>query len=82
MLAVIDTGIGIAAEQQATLFDEFTQIATPGLRVGGTGLGLAITSRLCHLMGGDISVASEVGAGATFTVRLPLRAETVVRSVT
>jgi len=82
VLAVTDTGIGIAPEQQAMLFDEFTQIATPGLRVGGTGLGLAITSRLCRLMGGDISVASEVGAGATFTVRLPLRAETVARSVT
>lgn len=82
VLAVTDTGIGIAPEQQATLFDEFTQVATPGLRVGGTGLGLAITNRICRLMGGDISVASEVGEGATFTVRLPLRAEPVALRVT
>jgi signal transduction histidine kinase len=74
-LAVVDTGIGMTAEQQAKLFAEFTQAeATTAQRFGGTGLGLAITRKLARLMGGDVTVASEPGKGSQFTVRLPAAA--------
>jgi signal transduction histidine kinase len=70
--AVSDTGIGMTPEQQAKLFDEFTQAdALTERRYGGTGLGLAITRKLARLMGGDVMVASEPGKGSVFTVRLP-----------
>jgi signal transduction histidine kinase len=70
--AVSDTGIGMTAEQQAKLFEEFTQAdATTAQRFGGTGLGLAITRKLARMMGGDVTVASEAGKGSVFTVRLP-----------
>jgi signal transduction histidine kinase len=71
-LAVADTGIGMTPEQQAKLFEEFTQAdATTAQRFGGTGLGLAITRKLARMMGGDVTVASEPGKGSVFTVRLP-----------
>ena len=58
-LAVADSGIGLTAEQQAKLFEEFTQAdATTAQRYGGTGLGLAITRKLARLMGGDVTVTS------------------------
>ncbi|MBV8240225.1 MAG: GAF domain-containing protein, partial [Hyphomicrobiales bacterium] len=70
--AVADTGIGMTAEQQAKLFEEFTQAdASTAQRYGGTGLGLAITRKLARMMGGDVTVASEPGKGSVFTVRLP-----------
>jgi GAF domain-containing protein len=70
--AVTDTGIGMTAEQQAKLFEEFTQAdASTAQRYGGTGLGLAITRKLARIMGGDVTVASEPGKGSVFTVRLP-----------
>jgi signal transduction histidine kinase len=70
--AVSDTGIGMTAEQQAKLFEEFSQAdATTAQRFGGTGLGLAITRKLARMMGGDVTVASEPGKGSVFTVRLP-----------
>jgi two-component system, NtrC family, sensor kinase len=70
--AVSDTGIGMTAEQQAKLFEEFTQAdAATAQRFGGTGLGLAITRKLARMMGGDVTVASEPGKGSVFTVRLP-----------
>jgi signal transduction histidine kinase len=70
--AVSDTGIGMTAEQQAKLFEEFTQAdSLTARRFGGTGLGLAITRKLAHMMGGDVTVASELGKGSVFTVRLP-----------
>ena len=70
--AVSDTGIGMTPEQQAKLFEEFTQAdATTAQRFGGTGLGLAITRKLARMMGGDVTVASEPGKGSVFTVRLP-----------
>ncbi len=59
-------------EQMARLFEEFAQAdATTTRRFGGTGLGLALSRRLCRMMGGDITVASEPGRGSTFTIRLP-----------
>jgi two-component system sensor histidine kinase/response regulator len=71
---VRDTGIGMSAEQQAHLFEEFTQAdGTTTRRYGGTGLGLSITRRLVTLMGGEINVHSEIGAGACFSLTLPMR---------
>ena len=71
-LSVVDTGIGMTPEQQAKLFEEFTQAdATTAQRFGGTGLGLAITRKLARMMGGDVTVTSEPGKGSVFTVRLP-----------
>jgi CheY-like chemotaxis protein len=78
-IAVIDTGIGMTAEQISRVFEEFSQAdASIARQYGGTGLGLAITRRLCRLMGGDVTVASELGNGSTFTVRLPLASDGVV----
>jgi len=71
-LAVADTGIGLTAEQQAKLFQEFTQAdSLTARRYGGTGLGLALSRKLARMMGGDVTVASEPGRGSVFTVRLP-----------
>jgi len=70
--AVADTGIGMTPEQQAKLFEEFSQAdATTAQHFGGTGLGLAITRKLARMMGGDVTVTSELGKGSVFTVRLP-----------
>jgi len=74
-LAVADTGIGMTAEQQAKLFQDFTQAdSLTARRYGGTGLGLAITRKLARMMGGDVTLASEPGKGSVFTVRLPVGA--------
>jgi signal transduction histidine kinase len=71
-LAVADSGIGMTPEQQAKLFEEFSQAeASTAQRFGGTGLGLAITRKLARMMGGDVTVESTPGQGSTFTVRLP-----------
>ncbi len=70
--AVSDTGIGMTPEQQARLFEEFSQAeATTAQRFGGTGLGLAISRKLARMMGGDVTVASEPGKGSVFTLRVP-----------
>ena len=74
-LAVADTGIAMTPEQQAKLFQEFTQAdAKTAQKFGGTGLGLAITRKLARMMGGDVTVAGEPGKGLLFTVRLPVHA--------
>jgi len=81
--AVTDTGIGMTAEQQAKLFEEFTQAdSSTARRYGGTGLGLAITRKLARMMGGDVTVASEPGKGSVFTVRLPAGPDPVAKAAT
>jgi len=75
-LAVADSGIGMTAEQQAKLFQDFTQAdSLTARRYGGTGLGLALSRKLARMMGGDVTVASEPGKGSVFTLRLPGDAE-------
>ena len=71
-IAVADTGVGIGAEEQARIFDEFYQVG-PGMTQEGTGLGLALTRRLVELHHGQLRVESAPGEGSTFTVVLPLR---------
>jgi signal transduction histidine kinase len=70
---VIDTGIGIASDQIANLFEKFTVADDSSTsKYGGTGLGLALSQKLCKLMGGEIFVESEFGKGSRFTIRMPL----------
>ncbi len=72
--SVADTGIGIALEDQAKIFEEFTQIESPIQRkVKGTGLGLPLCRKLAGLLGGQIDLISEVGIGSTFSLTIPLR---------
>jgi signal transduction histidine kinase len=73
-IAVKDTGVGIAPEDQASLFEEFKQLGRDSSRKAeGTGLGLALTKRLVELHGGQILVDSAVGKGSTFRVTLPVQ---------
>lgn len=71
-LTVRDQGVGIALEDQERIFEPYER-AGPGRRAGGLGVGLWITRQLCAALGGEITVESRPGAGATFTVTLPLR---------
>jgi signal transduction histidine kinase len=70
-LSVTDSGIGIAEEHQARIFDRFERVTTG--RTAGFGVGLWVVRQLCTAMGGTISVTSVVGQGATFEVKLPRR---------
>jgi signal transduction histidine kinase len=79
LLEVADTGVGIAPEEQQTIFEKFRQsrVFQSGddamtREFSGTGLGLSIVRELCRLLGGDIGVESQLGRGSQFTVRLPL----------
>ena len=71
---VSDTGIGIAAEDQERIFQEWTQVEGKLQKVAkGTGLGLPLSRKLAQLLGGNVSVNSEVGVGSVFTVRIPMQ---------
>ncbi|HET6802637.1 MAG TPA: ATP-binding protein, partial [Casimicrobiaceae bacterium] len=71
-IGVSDTGVGIAPEDQATVFEEFRQVGAAAKKVEGTGLGLAISRKIIELHGGTIRVDSRLGSGSTFTITLPL----------
>jgi signal transduction histidine kinase len=72
-ISVTDTGIGIAPEDQAAIFEEFRQVGSDEKRREGTGLGLTLAKKFVELHGGRIWVESEPGRGSTFTFTLPLR---------
>ena len=75
-IAVLDTGVGISLDQQEALFSKFTQAnAKIASKFGGTGLGLSLSRNLCQLMGGDITVESQLNKGSCFTIRLPAHAK-------
>lgn len=71
VLTVSDTGCGISPEKHAAIFDAFEQVGSP-TSDSGIGLGLAIVRQLVEVLGGEVTVQSALGAGATFTVRLPV----------
>ena len=74
-IAVADTGVGIAPEDQEAVFEEFRQVGTADKKIEGTGLGLALSRKFIELHGGRIRVQSQVGHGSTFTFTLPVRGE-------
>jgi signal transduction histidine kinase len=79
LVAVTDTGVGIAPEDRERIFEEFQQVDSSSTRKkGGTGLGLAIARRIVELHGGRIWVESTPGQGSTFAFTLPLAPEQVV----
>jgi GAF domain-containing protein len=72
-VSVIDTGVGIAPEDHEAVFEEFRQVGESAAKQEGTGLGLALCRKFVELHGGEIWVTSALGAGSTFTFRLPVR---------
>jgi signal transduction histidine kinase len=72
--SVSDTGIGIAPEHHAAVFDDFSQVDSPvQKRLRGTGLGLSLSRQLAVLLGGHVEVASELGKGSVFSVTVPVQ---------
>ena len=71
-ISVTDTGVGIAAADQAAVFEEFRQVGDSAKRVEGTGLGLALSRKFVELHGGRIWLTSQLGKGSTFTFTLPV----------
>ena len=71
VIAVSDTGAGIPPDALESIFEEFQQVKGSDPQHKGTGLGLPITKGFAELLGGSISVQSELGKGSTFTVRVP-----------
>lgn len=81
-IAVADTGIGIRQEDQSRIFEEFTQLDSPIQRkVKGTGLGLPLCKKLAVLLGGQVTVESQVGSGSVFTLTIPLYHEKALDSM-
>jgi signal transduction histidine kinase/ActR/RegA family two-component response regulator len=80
-ISVCDTGIGIAPDQLERIFEEFYQIRGP-LQADhkGTGLGLPYARRLTHIIGGEMSIESETGQGSTFTIRIPVQSQPLLRA--
>jgi signal transduction histidine kinase len=77
VIAVIDSGIGIPADQQQAIFESFTQVdMSDQRRYGGLGVGLTITARIVTAHGGRITLKSQPGKGSTFAMWLPMRAKT------
>jgi len=74
-IAVTDTGVGIAPEDQETVFEEFRQVGASAKKREGTGLGLAISRKFIELHGGRIWVESHLGKGSTFAFTLPLKSD-------
>ncbi len=74
-IAVRDTGVGIAPEDQEAVFEEFRQVGSADKKIEGTGLGLALSRKFIELHGGRIWVKSQAGQGSTFTFTLPVRRE-------
>ena len=71
-ISVIDSGMGIAREDQEAIFEEFRQVGSAEKKAEGTGLGLALSRKFVELHGGRIWVRSQVGVGSTFIFTLPL----------
>ncbi len=81
-ISVADTGVGISKDQQDSLFSNFSQAnPTIAAKFGGTGLGLSLSQNLCDLMGGQISVKSELGHGSCFAIEIPARSVEVTDEV-
>jgi len=71
--SVMDTGIGIAKENQKELFNDFVQLNSPiQKRLRGTGLGLSLSKKLAELLGGTVGIVSDLGAGSTFFLTVPV----------
>ena len=74
--SVADTGIGIAPEFHASIFEDFSQVQSPlQKRLRGTGLGLSLSKKLAHLLGGSVSLQSETGKGSVFSLTIPVQLE-------